>query len=52
MGLSVMDAPTLSFALCKFLSERLSIAPKRIYLNFHDVPREMWGWNGSTFAKN
>ncbi|MFP6893518.1 MAG: phenylpyruvate tautomerase MIF-related protein [Opitutales bacterium] len=52
IGLSAMDAPTLSFALCKFLSERLAIAPKRIYLNFHDVPREMWGWNGSTFAKN
>jgi phenylpyruvate tautomerase PptA (4-oxalocrotonate tautomerase family) len=52
IGLSAMDAPTLSFALCKFLSERLAIAPKRIYLNFHDVPREMWGWNRSTFAKN
>jgi hypothetical protein len=52
IGPSAMDAPTLSFALCKFLSERLGISPKRIYLNFHDAPREMWGWNGSTFAKN
>jgi len=52
IGLSSMDAPTLSCALCKFLSERLGVVPKRIYLNFRDVPREMWGWNGSTFAKN
>jgi len=50
--LSAMDAPTLSFELCKFLSEKLAVSTKRIYLNLHDVSREMWGWNGSTFAKN
>ena len=52
IGLSALDVPTLSCALCKFLSERLGVTPKRIYLNFRDVPRGMWGWNGSTFVKN
>ena len=52
IGLSAIDVPKLSCALCKFLSERLGVGPKRIYLNFRDVPRRMWGWNGSTFAKN
>ena len=52
IGLSDIDVPTLSFELCTFLSEKLAVSPKRIYLNFHDVPRDLWGWNGSTFAKN
>jgi phenylpyruvate tautomerase len=52
IGLSAIDAPTLSFPLCQFFSKRLAIALKRIYLNFHDAPREVWGWNGSTFSEN
>ena len=52
IGLSALDIPTLSFDLCAFLSEKLEVSPKRIYLNFQDVPRGMWGRNSSTFAKN
>lgn len=39
----------LSSDLCQLISTELKIAPDRIYIEFHDAPRNMWGWNGSTF---
>ncbi|MFP4680893.1 MAG: phenylpyruvate tautomerase MIF-related protein [Chitinispirillaceae bacterium] len=37
--------------LCSLLKDRLGIEQERVYINFSDVERENWGWNGSTFAK-
>ena len=28
---------------------RPAIATERIYIEFTDAPRHMWGWNGGTF---
>lgn len=51
IGLSAEEGPRLSAALCGFLGQALGVSEERIYLNFHDAPRERWGWNGGTFAK-
>jgi hypothetical protein len=32
------------------LTEHLVVPPNRIFLNFTDFPRTMWGFNGSTLA--
>jgi len=39
----------LSAVLCKLISEKINVPSERIYIEFADAPRSMWGWNGSTF---
>jgi len=40
---------TLSAALCKLINDCISIPTDRIYIEFADAPRSMWGWNSTTF---
>lgn len=40
-----------SATIAEKLNGSLKIDPARIYMRFHDVPRENWGWNGDTFFK-
>jgi phenylpyruvate tautomerase len=40
----------LSALLCAQLSESLSVAPSRIYLEFVDAKPHLWGYDGGTFA--
>lgn len=49
IGLSESQTPELSAALCDFVKNELGIANDRIYIEFADAPRKMWGWNGATF---
>ncbi len=49
IGLPETLTPTLSETLCRQVSEALGIAGDRIYIEFSDAPRAMWGWNGATF---
>lgn len=39
----------LSAALCQLISEKMMVPIERIYIEFADASRSMWGWNGSTF---
>ncbi len=39
----------LSRVLAELLEEHLGVPRSRIYVNFADVPRRMWGWNAGTF---
>ncbi|EGD74412.1 hypothetical protein PTSG_12443 [Salpingoeca rosetta] len=39
-----------SAKICKFLTEHLGIEADRVYINFVDVSRANWGYNGGTFA--
>ena len=50
IGLSSAVVPELSSSICDFIDGFLSVPKDRIYLNFCDVPREFWGWDGRTFA--
>jgi len=50
LDLAEAQAKPLSAAIAGLLQETLSISPDRVFINFIDMPRTMWGWNGTTFA--
>ncbi|HAD22174.1 MAG TPA: hypothetical protein DCF87_08695 [Opitutae bacterium] len=49
--LSPEQTTAMSDRLCNALQQILSIHPDRIYIEFQESPRHLWGWNGKTFAK-
>ena len=49
IGLSESQTGELSSALCQLMADDLGIAADRVYIEFADAPRKMWGWNSSTF---
>lgn len=50
IGLLYDQAPSLSALFCEFIAEELNIPANRVYIEFTDIPREMWGWDSRTFA--
>ncbi len=40
---------TMSQDFCQKINQVLGIPTNRIYIEFADSPRNMWGWNSSTF---
>ncbi len=49
IGLSSDSTGDLSRTLCELIHGALGIDQDRIYIEFSDAPRQMWGWNGGTF---
>jgi len=49
IGLPEDRTPALSAALCAFLDKELSIPGNRIYIDFGDIRRHLFGWDGKTF---
>ena len=49
IGLREDQTPAMSQALCALVGDALGVSPDRIYIEFSDAPRKMWGWNGATF---
>lgn len=49
IGLPEEATSTLSDALCALINENLGIAKDRIYIEFANAKRTLWGWNGGTF---
>lgn len=49
IGLPEDKTPALSRALCQLVEQELGIDPERVYIEFADAPRAMWGWNSGTF---
>ncbi|NIP71941.1 MAG: hypothetical protein GWO16_02425 [Gammaproteobacteria bacterium] len=49
IGLPAEATARLSDALCEFMERELEIPRDRVYVEFADAPRHMWGWNGGTF---
>lgn len=49
IGLPAADCARLSSALCAFLQEEAGIPAERVYIEFADLARGMFGWNGGTF---
>ncbi len=49
ISLPESKTPALSAALCDLIEEQLSIPAARIYIEFADAPRAMWGWDSGTF---
>jgi len=49
IGLPESKTTALSAALCNLIETRLGIPASRVYIEFADAPRAMWGWDGGTF---
>ncbi len=49
IGLPESATADLSQALCGLVEDATGISGDRVYIEFADAPRKMWGWNGSTF---
>ena len=49
IGLPEQSTTTLSDTLCNLIETSLGIPISRIYIEFTNAERHMWGWNGKTF---
>ena len=49
IGLPESATADASRALCELVASATGIDPERIYIEFSDAPRKMWGWNNGTF---
>ncbi len=49
IGLPEDRTAEYSAALCRLIGEQLGIPAERIYIEFSNAPRHLWGWNGATF---
>lgn len=49
IGLPAGKTAQLSALLCDLAKSDLGVAGERVYVNFSDVPPNLWGWNGETF---
>jgi len=49
IGLPADKTRELSKDLCELIENNMGINKARIYIEFSDAPRAMWGWNGATF---
>tara|TARA_A100001015_G_scaffold56694_1_gene62317 strand:+ start:251 stop:610 length:360 start_codon:yes stop_codon:yes gene_type:complete len=43
---------SMSDKLCCLISDSLGISKERIYIEFQESDRHLWGWNGKTFQKS
>ncbi len=48
--LSPESTSLISQKICKTLEGKLGIEPSRVYIEFHESARHLWGWDGRTFA--
>jgi len=49
IGLPEAKTKHLSSVLCRLMETELGVAADRVYVEFTDAARGMWGWNGGTF---
>ncbi len=49
INLPESETAQLSSALCELISTQTKIEQARIYIEFSNAQRHMWGWNGATF---
>ncbi|HEB78972.1 MAG TPA: hypothetical protein ENI79_00665 [Rhodospirillales bacterium] len=49
IGLPEDRAPQLSEALSAMMERAAGTPRERVYIEFSNAPRNMWGWNGGTF---
>ncbi|MGB0561700.1 MAG: phenylpyruvate tautomerase MIF-related protein [Spirulinaceae cyanobacterium] len=40
----------MSQDFCQVVAENLGVPPGRVYIEFTDAQRHLWGWNGRTFG--
>lgn len=50
LGLTEEKIRLVTATLTDWFKKKLSIRSDRIFLNFFDLQRTQWGWNGTTFG--
>ncbi len=48
IGLPAGAIADLSKHMCQMIEKNLGVASERVYIEFSDVDRTFWGWNGKT----
>ena len=49
IGLPQDRCPEFSEKICNLLEQELSVPKDRVFIDFKDLARNMFGWNGKTF---
>ncbi|MEJ2359824.1 MAG: phenylpyruvate tautomerase MIF-related protein [Gammaproteobacteria bacterium] len=49
IGLPESKTAQLSESLCQLINSELGVPADRVYIEFQDAPRKMWGWDSGTF---
>ncbi len=49
IGLPKDKCSDFSKEICEFIEFELGISPDRVYIDFCDIDRKMFGWNKLTF---
>ena len=49
IGLPKERGTAFSEKICGFVEQELEIPPNRVFIDFKNLEREMFGWNGKTF---
>ncbi len=49
IGLPENQTSGISAELCKFIESEIQVPQNRIYIEFANAQRNMFGWNGGTF---
>ena len=49
IGLPTDRCPELSQKICRLIEQELGVPQDRIFIDFKDLARNMFGWNGKTF---
>lgn len=50
LGLPIEKANPLSALICAEVEAYLSVPPNRVFVEFVNAERELFGWNGKTFG--
>ncbi|WP_027186071.1 phenylpyruvate tautomerase MIF-related protein [Desulfovibrio inopinatus] len=50
IGLAETQCTQFCSALCAFIDQEMGVSPDRTYIEFTDLNRRFFGWNGSTFG--
>ena len=49
INLPVDRCPELSEKICNLIEQELGVPQDRVFIDFKDLERNMFGWNGKTF---
>jgi phenylpyruvate tautomerase PptA (4-oxalocrotonate tautomerase family) len=49
-GFTPKTTEELSLRLCELVNQKLQTPANRVYIEFQNAERYLWGWNGKTFA--
>ena len=49
IGLPEDRTAAFSHALCELISREMGVSSDRIYIEFSNAARHLWGWNDATF---